>query len=146
MWLVTTSGLNAHDYDVLKPFPAQDVMPAQPALAAALGGAWQEVLGRAFDELKAGLQKLAQAGAPVPVSGLELVNEKGKVVADGELCWGGQKLAVLRDDQSDMVDEWTAQGWTVLVLDESMTSIDGTDWVTVVAAKLDLNMPNEEPQ
>ncbi|POR45219.1 hypothetical protein B0G62_1387 [Paraburkholderia eburnea] len=70
---------------------------------------------------KTGLQTLAQAGAPVPLPGLELVNEKGKVVADGELCWGGQKLAVLRDDQSDMVDEWTAQGWTVLVLDESMT-------------------------
>ncbi|WP_175770185.1 DEAD/DEAH box helicase [Burkholderia anthina] len=144
MWLATTSGLDAHDYDVLKPLPAQDVMPAKPASAGALGGAWQEVLGRAFDEMKAGLQKLAQVGAPVPVPGLDLVNEKGKVVADAELCWGDQKLAVLRDDQSDMVDEWTAQGWTVLVLDESMASIDGTHWEIVVAAKLALNMPNEE--
>lgn len=146
MWLVTTSGLDARDYDVLKPFPEQGVAPAQPATAAALGGAWQEVFGQALEEMKAGLQKLAQAGAPVPVSGLDLTNEKGKVVADGELCWVRQKFTVLRDDQSDLADEWTAQGWTVVVLDESMTSIDGTDWEIVVAVKLDLNMPNEESQ
>jgi DEAD/DEAH box helicase domain-containing protein len=146
MWLVTTAGLDAHDYDVLKPFPAQDAVPAQSASASALGGAWQEVLVQAFDEMKAGLRKLAQAGVPVPVPGLELVNEKGKVVADGELCWVGMKLAVLREDQSDLVDEWTAQGWTVLVLDEPMTCIDSTDWEIVVAAKLELNTPKEESQ
>ncbi|WP_261546417.1 DEAD/DEAH box helicase [Burkholderia multivorans] len=146
MWLVTTSGLDAHAYSVLRPFPAQHSAPAQPVSAAALSGAWQEVLTQAFKAMQPGLRRLAQAGASVPMLGLELLNEKGKVVADGELCWDGEKLALLRDDQSDFADEWAAQGWTALVLDESMTSINGANWVTVVANKLNLSMPNEESQ
>ncbi|OWJ63472.1 DEAD/DEAH box helicase [Paraburkholderia caledonica] len=146
VWLVTTSGLDAHDYAVLSPSASEGVAPAQSAAAAALGGAWQEALGQALDEMKAGLQKLAQAGAQIPELGLELTDETGKVVADAELCWVIQKLAVLRDDQSDLAQAWTAVGWTVLVLDESMASIDGDSWVSAVAVKLDLNMPNEESQ
>jgi DEAD/DEAH box helicase domain-containing protein len=140
MWLVTTAGLDAHDYAGLSLLAAQGSLLPSSASEVVLSGAWEEVFKQVLQPLKAGLQRLAEAGAEVPAPGLELANEKGKVVADGELCWVGPKLVVLREDQADLAAEWKAQGWTVLILDESMTSIGGTEWVLVVAQKLRLNM------
>lgn len=75
---------------------------------------------------------------------MELANEKGKVVAEGELCWVEHKLAVLRDDQAEMADDWKAQGWTVLVLNESLSEMDGQPWPQAVAQQLGLTWNEKE--
>ena len=97
-----------------------------------------------MEPLRAGLQKLAQAGAEIPEVSYELLDAKGKVVADCELCWVSEKLVLLRNDQADMLDLWTAQAWKVLLLDESMTKIDEAAWFNTVAQQLGLTLSTQE--
>lgn len=142
MWLATSSGLEAQDYSVLP--GSASTQPAESPAQAALNGAWEEVLRQTLKPLQAGLASLARAGAELPEVGMELANEKGKVVAEGELCWSAHKLAVLRDDQAEMADDWKAQGWTVLVLNESLSEIGGQPWPQAVAQQLGLNWNEKE--
>ncbi|KXU87114.1 DEAD/DEAH box helicase [Caballeronia megalochromosomata] len=144
MWLATTSGLDGHDYVGVSTSTTQDSTSLSSAAHAALSGAWDEVVKQVMQPMKAGLQRLAESGASVPEPGPELANEKGKVVADAELCWVDDKLVVLREDQVDLAEEWAAQGWTVFLLDESMSKIEGGEWEMIVAEKLGLNMQNKD--
>lgn len=142
MWLVTASGLDAHDYGGL--VFTQSNQPGQPGSQAPLNGAWEEVLKQVLQPHQAGVKAMAMAGAELPVIGMELADEKGVVVADSEICWASPKLVVLRNDQADMAEAWHLQGWKTLVLDELLTEIGGAEWSAVVAKHLGLNLPNKE--
>lgn len=142
MWLVTASGLDQHDYDGLSPLPA--TVAAQPAEQTSLNGAWLEVLEQLLEPLKPGMVRLAQAGAAVPEIGPELADDKGRVVADAEMIWAAAHVAVLRSDQADMAQEWTAQGWTVLCLDEDLAQCAAQPWEQAAATALGLTIENQE--
>jgi len=142
MWLVTASGLDQHDYDGLNPLPAPTA--AKPSEQTALNGAWLEVLEQLLGPLKPGMVRLAQAGAVVPEIGPELADDKGRVVADAEMIWAAAHVAVLRPDQADMVQEWTAQGWTVLCLDEDLAQCAAQPWERAAATALGLTIENQE--
>ena len=138
MWLVTASGLDQHDYDGLSPSSATAV--AQSAEQTSLNGAWLEVLEQLLEPLKPGMVRLAQAGAAVPEIGPELADDKGRVVADAEMVWAAAHVAILRPDQADMVQEWTAQGWTVLCLDEDLKHCNAQPWEKAAATALGLTI------
>jgi DEAD/DEAH box helicase domain-containing protein len=138
--LATASGLEAHDSDVLGVLDADQSAPAQPASQDGFGGAWQQVLEQSVDALVFGLKTLAAAGAMPPEVGMELADDKGRVLADAELSWVGEKLAVLRPDQNDLADTWKAAGWTVETLDEAMASIQGQPWQQCVATLLGVTL------
>jgi DEAD/DEAH box helicase domain-containing protein len=142
MWLVTASGLDQNDYDDLSPLQA--TVAAQSTEQTSLNGAWLEVLERLLTPLKPGMVRLAQAGATVPEIGPELADDKGRVVADAEMIWTAAHVAVLRSDQADMSQEWTAQGWTVLCLDEDLTQCMAQPWEATAAKALGLTIENEE--
>ena len=137
--LATTDGLAAHDYDGLAPVTAA-TQPAQPAAQAALNAAWQSVVEQALEELASGLKQLAQSGANPPEVGIELVDAHGRVTADCELAWVQDKVAVLRPDQADLVEMWSAQDWKVILLDETMRLASGSPWAAVTAASLGLEL------
>lgn len=143
MWLVTSSGLDAQDHMPLSVVPTS-AHAAQPAHQAALNSVWDAVLRQALQPLHTGLKALATAGAQAPEVGAELADEKGKVVADAELCWPHAKVVVLREDQADMVRPWSDQGWLVSVLSQDLSNIEGADWVDSLAKQLDLTLPNKE--
>ena len=138
MWLVSASGLDQHDYDGLSPLPA--TVAAQPAEQKSLNGAWLEVLEQLLEPLKPGMVRLAQAGAAVPEIGPELADDKGRVVADAEMIWAAAQVAVLRPDQADMAQEWTAQGWKVLCLEEDLTHCNEQPWEKAAATALGLTI------
>jgi DEAD/DEAH box helicase domain-containing protein len=145
MLLATTNGLDGHDYDALAiDGSSHGGAPAQVADQAALHQAWSEVLGQVLSELKAGLTTLAHAGAPTPEVGLELADERGRVLADAEMAWPHAKVAVLRPDQEDMTQSWLDAGWKVMLLDESLTMVSGQAWPLVIAPLLGLELKNEE--
>ncbi|MDN3918725.1 DEAD/DEAH box helicase [Roseateles violae] len=142
LWLVTSSGLDEGTFHVLSGAPlAQPATSTQPD---GLGVAWDAVLKQTLTPLQAGLRALAKSGAELPEVGLELADPNGKVLADAELCWVAQKLAVLRDDQADLLDAWVSQGWTVMVLDDSLSQIAGTVWAAAVAQHLGLSLMNKD--
>ena len=144
-WIATAQGLEQHDYDLLSPWP-QSTTAAIPSDQPAIHGAWAETLGQVMAPIQPGLARLAQAGALVPVIGLELADDKGSVVADAEIGWTDAKVVVLRADQSDMVDAWSERGWKALCLDESLVKIGAAPWEDAAAAALGLSIKREEKQ
>ena len=139
---MTESSLDAHDWVHLG--GVKNTGTPSPSEAAALSGAWEEALASTLKPLHPGLKRLAAAGADVPGVGIELADDKGKVVADCELCWSAAKVVVLRADQEDLMEAWTAQGWKVLLLDEAEQMVDSTPWVEAAAEALGLAMNDKE--
>lgn len=137
--LVTGDGLAGHDYDGLVPVSV-GTAPAQPAGQAALNAAWQAVVEQALEPLAKGLKQLAQAGSTPPEVGLELVDTKGRVSADSELAWVQEQVVVLRPDQEDLIELWGAEGWKVVLLDESLDLVQGAPWAVAVASSLGLEL------
>lgn len=142
--MATASGLDTHDYEPLGALDGGSAAPAKPSGHEALSGAWQQVLEHSLEALADGLKALASAGATPPEVGMELADEKGKVLADAELTWAGDKLAVLRRDQEDLVDAWKAAGWTVELLDDALVSVQGQPWQVSVAARIGLTLQKNE--
>ena len=141
--MATASGLDAHDYEILGAMVGGAQAPGQPPGHAGLSAAWQVVFEQTLSELAGGLKALAAAGAMPPEVGTELADEKGKVLADAELTWVDQKLALLRSDQADLAEAWQAAGWTAQVLDDKLATIQGQPWLVVVAEALGLTLKNE---
>lgn len=144
MLLTTASGLDGHDYDLLEVVDLTTLAPGQPAGQAAINGAWQEVLDQSLPALMPGLTRLAKVGAPIPEVGMELADDKGRVLADAELTWVEKRLTLLRPDQGDLAALWQAEAWTVCQLDDSLTSAGGQPWVSMVASILGLELKNNE--
>jgi DEAD/DEAH box helicase domain-containing protein len=142
LWLVTSLGLDEGAFHALS--GALQAQPTTPARPDGLGAAWDAVLKQTLVPLQDGLRALAKAGAELPEAGLELADPNGKVLADAELCWVARKLAVLRDDQADLLDAWVSQDWTAMVLDEALSKIAGTDWAGAVAQHLGLSPMNKD--
>ncbi|WP_425259796.1 DEAD/DEAH box helicase [Rubrivivax sp. RP6-9] len=138
--LATAAGLDAHDYEVLGALGADASGPAKADDLAALNGAWKQVLEQCLGPLVEGLKALAQRGAALPEVGTELADDKGMVLADAELTWVTAKLAVLRADQEDLVGAWKAAGWSVALLDESATAVEGNLWHVTVAERLGVTL------
>ena len=143
--MATTAGLDAHDYEVLGAAVAGVHAPATPAGLEGMAAAWRSVLEQTMPELAAGLNALAVSGAVPPEVGTELADEKGRVLADAELTWGDQKLALLRPDQADLAEAWRDAGWTAMVLDDSLEHAAGQPWVLAAAGVLGL-MPNNNKE
>ena len=141
MWLATASGLDGHDYDDLN-VGASGVPPQSPGQAA-LNAAWAAVLEQVLGEVKAGLTLLAQAGAPLPEVGMELADEKGRVLADAEMAWHEAKVVLLRADQEDMSAGWAEAGWRVVLLDDT-SAVAGAPWQLAIAPLLGLELNNQE--
>jgi DEAD/DEAH box helicase domain-containing protein len=146
MLMVTGSGLDAHDYDALPSANSHSQAGTAPAGQAAHLAIWQEILDQTLSSMKDGLKALARAGADQPEVGMELADEKGRVLADAEFAWVSQKLVVLRPDQSDLVHEWVSAGWQVIELDESLMLVNEAPWQIAVAAALGLTLTNEEEE
>lgn len=142
--LTSASGLDAHDYEPLGALGKQSAEAAVPDVSSSLSGAWQQVLEQCLGALAAGIKVLAAAGAALPEVGTELADENGKVLADAELAWMGEKLVVLRPDQDDLADAWKAAGWTVELLDDALMSIQDEPWQVAVATRLGLALQKNE--
>jgi DEAD/DEAH box helicase domain-containing protein len=97
--------------------PGLEALQGAPMLAVqpdGLPAAWIEVLDLAARELQSWLYGLAQEGAPLPNVGYELMDSKGRVVAEAELAWPDRKVALFLEDL-EAADSFAAEGWTCLV-------------------------------
>ena len=144
--MVTGGGLDGHDYEAISVSATGAELGVGGAGQEALLAVWETTLEQTLSELRPGLRRLAEAGAAVPTVGLELADEKGSVQADAEFAWTTEKLVVLRDDQSDLAEAWTAVQWQVVALDEGLVTAGGAPWQGVVAEALGLTLENEEQQ
>ncbi|TCP15937.1 DEAD/DEAH box helicase [Simplicispira metamorpha] len=142
MWLATDTGLQAHDYVRLDFASKAD--DAKAVQHSAINGAWQQTIAQTMPPLRDGLTRLAESGAAIPEVGLELADDKGKVLAECELCWPDARVVVLRDDQADMEEAWKQQGWAVFLLDEAMEKTGGVAWYQALARAMGLPITEKE--
>ena len=67
----------------------------------------------AASELHALLRERSARGAPVPEVGFELIGSRGPVLAEAELGWPLEKVAVPLPDQEPHVAAFENAGWQV---------------------------------
>ncbi|TBV05087.1 DEAD/DEAH box helicase [Phytopseudomonas dryadis] len=94
---------------------------ASPALRQAeqtFDSHWQTALELASPDVQAWLLALAHAGAPLPEVGFELIDERGRVLAEAELAWVSLKIAVLLTDYQADASRFEAEGWTIHIATE----------------------------
>jgi DEAD/DEAH box helicase domain-containing protein len=87
------------------------VLQTQPS---GLPAAWVEALSLVQREMHVWATALAELGLPPPVVGYELLDEKGRIVAEAEMAWAALKVSVLLPDTGAEAKFKTA-GWTCFV-------------------------------
>ena len=60
------------------------------------------------------MRQWATAGLPVPEVGFELADDKGEVLAEAELAWPKERVAVLHGEQTENVAAFEQAGWRIL--------------------------------
>jgi len=81
---------------------------------AADHGAWDEVRECAVETVQRYVAALIAAQVPPPLVGFELMDAVGRVVAEAELAWPEDKLALLLDADPD--NQFAISGWTVHIV------------------------------
>ena len=101
-------------------------MPGLPALqncaalkvtSGSLTEVWQETLELAAQEVQAWGLALAALGASAPQPGYELMDDKGRVIAEAELAWPDATAAVLMPGTATDSALFVEQGWHVFTAD-----------------------------
>ena len=109
-WWATRVGVERGIYPEFA--PASDGPVAPGSVQPAEG--WKDAIGLAAPELHALLGDLSTRGAPVPEVGFELSGNEGAVLAEAELAWPAQNVAVLLPDQEVHVAPFEQAGWQVV--------------------------------
>ena len=60
------------------------------------------------------MRQWAAASLPAPEVGFELTDGKGQVLAEAELAWPTQRVAVLHGEQAEGAAAFEQAGWRVL--------------------------------
>lgn len=83
-------------------------------------GSWAMATELAAEPLHAAMRQWAAAGLPAPVPGFELTDDKGQVLAEAELAWPTQHIAVLHGEQRGKAALFRAKGWRICRSDDNM--------------------------
>ena len=124
-WWITHEGVKANRYPDFAP---ADEAPPQ-AMAATASAEWEAAMELAAPELHEVMKQWAASGLPVPQVGYELADSTGSVLAEAELAWPKQRLAVLHE-QADAGSAFEAAGGRVC------SAADGDELAERVAANL----------
>jgi DEAD/DEAH box helicase domain-containing protein len=129
--VTTEGGVGVHAYESALSNWGSGRLAAIEEHEAQQGTPWAEVMGDAEIDSFA-LGRLADAGLPVPVVGLDLAHGLA-VVANAELAWPDQSIAVLLAvEQGLQVDGWTLigvaeDGWIDRVIAQFATNGEKSD-------------------
>ena len=108
-FFTTTSGVESKTYDLLK---------YNIEVETDKSSIWSAVYEEVQDEAKPLVKLLSKEGLPLPEVGYELCDEKGMIVAECELAWVQEEIAVVIDDPIEI------DGWKVFTIGESEAIIE----------------------
>ncbi len=94
--------------------PGLPALQDGPVLKTGLGGvseAWQEAMEIAAQEVQVWCLVLAKAGVAEPEPGYELLDGKGRVVAEAEIAWPSVQVAIFLPDTLEAATVFASQGW-----------------------------------
>ena len=84
-----------------------------------LDSRWQTVLELAAQEVQPWLLAMANQADLLPDAGFELIDERGRILAEAELAWEELRIAVLLTDYQEDAAHFEARGWQVYLATES---------------------------
>ena len=115
---VSTEGMSGMVYDAIPQKEDLEITVEQRPSDQA----WEETLAQVFDDAaKECACTLMEQGVSAPSAvGYELVDSSGAVVAECEMAWERQKIALLLSEQMDGKDKFIENGWTVFTLEDSI--------------------------
>lgn len=107
-WWTTALGVKRDLYpEFAVPEPAVELLDSQE---------WAEAISLVAPELHPIMHSLAAIGIPPPDVGFELTDATGRVVAEAELAWEANRIAVLLPDREQPA--FAAAGWRVFSADD----------------------------
>ena len=104
-WWSTSEAVAKGDYP-------DELVPT--AVFGPISQGWSEAIDLADDSIRDFLVNIAQLDLPIPEIGYELVGAQGTVVADAEVAWPENTLAIQIRDEPEHADEFKRAGWQVL--------------------------------
>lgn len=99
--------------------PALQDCSALKAKSGGLSEAWQEALSLGAHEVQSWGLALAGLDVTAPEVGYELMDEKGRVIAEAELAWPDVRTALLLPDSVAVAALFAGQGWHSFTADGS---------------------------
>ncbi|MGL5336510.1 MAG: Zn-binding domain-containing protein [Enterovibrio sp.] len=75
---------------------------------------WQLIMEHQLLEPEV-IQTLMEKGLSAPHVGYELTNEEGEILADAELAWPNNQVALLLPEQQETINLFKSMGWAVIV-------------------------------
>lgn len=119
---VSTNGLKRAVYDMIIITTLNETAAATDQERTVNNG-WLDVLEQIFDDsVKECADRLIHLGvSPPSVVGYELENSNGAVIAECELVWEENKIAILLPEQWTHKDKFTEMGWIALSVEDSYT-------------------------
>ena len=112
-WWITRQGVQAGHYPEFAPTGKPQDTATQPD-----SDDWAEAMEFAAEPLHAAMRQWAAAGLPAPEVGFELADGKGQVLAEAELAWPTQRVAVLHGEPAEEAAAFEQAGWRVLSIAE----------------------------
>lgn len=118
---VTKSGVQNHIYSTI-PIKDEYVTSVEASIDEPMI-LWEGIINQVFEQsTKEYIQKLSILGIPLPSTvGFELVDDTGAVIAECEMAWEKEKIAILTQQQMDNKDIFEENGWTTYTLEDSIT-------------------------
>lgn len=80
---------------------------------------WENIINEVTEEVVEIVEIMIELNFPMPVVGYELTGAKGAVLAEAELVWENEKIALLLPDREDDGALFEQHGFSVHVLDDS---------------------------
>ena len=81
--------------------------------------AWAKARELVAEPLHIAMRHWAAAGLPMPEVGFELADDKDEVLAEAELAWPTQRIAVLYGEQVEKAPLFERRGWRAYSFDDS---------------------------
>jgi DEAD/DEAH box helicase domain-containing protein len=121
---VSVNGMNQMVYNAIPATYQSESASASAHKDNVADEAWAETMTQIFDDAaKECASKLMALGVSAPSTiGFELEDSKGAIIAECELAWEREKIALLLSAQMDSKDKFEENGWTVYTTEDSFSA------------------------
>lgn len=120
---VSTNGMNSSVYNSI-PMAILKESASSTELENLLFDSWAEIMEQVFDDaVKKCVSELMRLGISAPsVVGYELQDSTAAIIAECELAWEKEKIALLLPEQLNHKQKFEENGWTVFSIEEELSA------------------------